>query len=1415
VFALRHCTGVNALVLVVLSLAALGLGAGIGPAAAGEVAYPLVVKDRMDGLDTARQATENARKAATRDRIADNVEKAVEACGTLNKTTKAGAGAANALKSLARALSGLKARGVKAPRLATLAGDLERKAADLDRALTDAQKAWAGLTRDDWTDVSPEDEAATEKHYTAAITTASAVLAGAHAALKQLEGAAGFATIVAGALDHSLGSIETSAERLRVGMATRPYPPGAFLGFGASLASLKAQAEYLPAMKTTWDGLGQTLKDIEIGDVLECDRWGRHLTVSIRATKASFGSLSAFSDAFLAYCAAEAEEVHAVRRQLQDDPQHRTTAAVEADRAGRELLQVLETVCARLTELSRLSGLMSFGTGVTALGEILNGYETPRRLLAGALLLLREGLGGDYAGFVARTARLYYFSDVQVLVKMLNPDAQRLRGSTDAATIAAQRRDELATAELDVWDAYTLIDRAKARLEKAQTAANTAKAAADAAAARANALARRTASLQSRVSDSANTTTDTTSESPSTATSTTTTADTAPTGTNSTEKPTTDTTPTGTNSTEKTTTDTTPSGTGSTEKTTTDAATTKAKATTAAEAELQEHLEVLKAEKTQADEALTEAKSEQATAKAVLLEAQTNLDDKQTALMTCTKQAYVAALVESDAFAAAHQDAPFWFATPETTTSNPARRVILCACEGQNVIYLRGTPADVEYVRKIIAEMDRPAPQARLTLWTLEIGGGPTDIDNAMAGVRRQLGVISENSGAFLAALRWAVSRKANELEAHERRNWPRMPPWFRRLFVYAPEVREELGLTERSFERLKSDPASAEFLRRAFPDPAAVTTLGEAILVLCLSDREYQLEILDAVEGDLRVRLGPPGETEGQGAETTRLRCLRQSLGLSANAALSNEAEVRAEQWATICALKRAAALDNEIEARRRVESCLARSLRADVTLWGDGGKSALDPTGLVAELERVHRGEPRAEGAGDILNAAGRRRAEPTWRGVIERYATVTDRPGPWGGITPAQHELIAALKRPALQNALDTVQRRGRDLEGHEMGGGAHPGAEYREGERDGLPEPAKSARTAIGTARVYLEQEGLLQTGEAPAANGRQGPPSPRAPQAVDGPLDPATAAADVGQRLPSPQAPQVVDAPLDPETAASVARLLERTYPLERTAARTAAANQMLKEFMIAVEDDVDREVVTPAINQLQEGLRRTRLRVGILQHTSVLASNRRIARVSPHATAELGLEGARDILNETLQLTQIYLAFQTGGVSALLGASPGLPKEAPPSIYAVTAGNTFQVTPFVDPSGQALRFAFDYVAQTPIREPDGTVDPRLPRVQRHTVNTEVQLSNLELRDISEYSANFQVGTPRRLSGGIPILRDLPVLREIPIIGWFQKTDSRDAVAVHSLIFAQTTVYPTIEDMVNLLATPVPDPDDLL
>jgi hypothetical protein len=103
-----------------------------------------------------------------------------------------------------------------------------------------------------------------------------------------------------------------------------------------------------------------------------------------------------------------------------------------------------------------------------------------------------------------------------------------------------------------------------------------------------------------------------------------------------------------------------------------------------------------------------------------------------------------------------------------------------------------------------------------------------------------------------------------------------------------------------------------------------------------------------------------------------------------------------------------------------------------------------------------------------------------------------------------------------------------------------------------------------------------------------------------------------------------------------------------------------------------------------------------------------------------------------------------------------------------------------------------------------VREPEGTTNPRLPRIERHTINTEVQLSNLETREITRFEGNSRLGLATTYSGGIPILRDIPGVRHIPLIGWFVRRGGKDAVVQQSVIFGQTTLYPTISDMVNLL-----------
>jgi hypothetical protein len=170
------------------------------------------------------------------------------------------------------------------------------------------------------------------------------------------------------------------------------------------------------------------------------------------------------------------------------------------------------------------------------------------------------------------------------------------------------------------------------------------------------------------------------------------------------------------------------------------------------------------------------------------------------------------------------------------------------------------------------------------------------------------------------------------------------------------------------------------------------------------------------------------------------------------------------------------------------------------------------------------------------------------------------------------------------------------------------------------------------------------------------------------------------------------------------------------------------------------------------------------------------------------------------------QLAQLYATAQTGGALGVLGALKAQPREPQPEIYAVATGDRFQVTPVFDPSGQALRFKFDYVNTTSVQEPNGGTNPQLPRIDRMTINTDVQLSNLETREISRFETNAKIGVPTQFWGGFPILKDIPGMRPwVPLLGWFVRRSGSNAVAQQSVIFGQTTMYPTIADLVKLVS----------
>ncbi|MCW3096562.1 MAG: smc 2 [Chthonomonadaceae bacterium] len=261
-------------------------------------------------------------------------------------------------------------------------------------------------------------------------------------------------------------------------------------------------------------------------------------------------------------------------------------------------------------------------------------------------------------------------------------------------------------------------------------------------------------------------------------------------------------------------------------------------------------------------------------------------------------------------------------------------------------------------------------------------------------------------------------------------------------------------------------------------------------------------------------------------------------------------------------------------------------------------------------------------------------------------------------------------------------------------------------------------------------------------------------------------------------------------------------------------AREAAANETVKRALKAVDEDLQHMFIDPMLDRVRADISVDGVSVGVFQRTQIIASNRLVAKVDPTASSTLNLAGQEtNALQEVLQLTQFVAQIQTGGALTALGGlqkSAAQEKQTPPSFYGITSGNTFRVTPVLDPTGQALRFRFDHVLRTAVREPNGTVNSQLNRIEQTGVNTEVQLSNNEIGLISRFQTNQKLGQPTVKSGGIPVLKNIPILNEIPIIGWFSRRNYRAAVVQQSLLLGQTAIFPTIGDVIHLLTKPMPD-----
>jgi hypothetical protein len=273
----------------------------------------------------------------------------------------------------------------------------------------------------------------------------------------------------------------------------------------------------------------------------------------------------------------------------------------------------------------------------------------------------------------------------------------------------------------------------------------------------------------------------------------------------------------------------------------------------------------------------------------------------------------------------------------------------------------------------------------------------------------------------------------------------------------------------------------------------------------------------------------------------------------------------------------------------------------------------------------------------------------------------------------------------------------------------------------------------------------------------------------------------------------------------------------------------AAADQLIKGLMTAVEDDLEAQIMRPRLNAIRKHARDRGIELGIVQRTSILAANRRPARVSPKATIEFDFPEEPDLLQQLQSLTRLAAAVPTTG--AAFGSAPGValtalgsqalgaqgdgwvdlveqlalePTEHIPRIYKVETGADLNLVPIVLPDGQSVGFDLNYALTTPVREPEAREGRRLGKVDRHFIETHVQDTSFELRELSRFETQTKLAEPTRRSGGIPLINQVPILKDIPLIGYTKVRKGSAAGLQESLIFVHSVTYPTVADMMALL-----------
>lgn len=293
---------------------------------------------------------------------------------------------------------------------------------------------------------------------------------------------------------------------------------------------------------------------------------------------------------------------------------------------------------------------------------------------------------------------------------------------------------------------------------------------------------------------------------------------------------------------------------------------------------------------------------------------------------------------------------------------------------------------------------------------------------------------------------------------------------------------------------------------------------------------------------------------------------------------------------------------------------------------------------------------------------------------------------------------------------------------------------------------------------------------------------------------------------------------------------------------EGTRSHIAVLDNYLKRLAVALEDDFAVQFYEPAFVRIRRASRQWQVTFGQTERTSILTNNRAYSAVHPTATMEFDLPKRDILLVEAMKgaqaLTQdmgallndptFLAAFKMmGGGPAptkVQNVLPGLPSQPDeqqmgqtqtgpqrplgssleslipdPAIYKFETGTGYEIRPVIQPDGDSIVYDFMYMYTTNVREPVRADEKHLGRVKQHFINTQVQTSSFELREVSRYQVALKAA---RTGQGVPLFQ------QIPVAGWlFRPLPSAESSIQENIILAQCVVYPTVFDLMGLRWAP--------